>query len=71
MGHEHLGGKTVLFMIDALYGVVGWEGYKQKWNMAPFNGDWPSSIFFSQDGVAIDSVGLDFLSAEFNIHKNA
>ena len=71
MGHEHLGGKTVLFMIDALYGGIGWEGYKKKWDMAPFNGDWPSSIFFSQDGVAIDSVGLDFLSAEFAIHKNA
>jgi hypothetical protein len=71
MGHEHLGGKTALFMIDALYGGIGWEGFKQKWNMATFNGDWPSSIFFSQDGVAIDSVGFDFLSAEFNIHKNA
>lgn len=71
MGHEQLGGKTMLFMIDGLYGGIGWEGLQQKWTMAPFNSSWPASIFFSQDGVAIDSVGLDFLSAEFEVHKNA
>jgi sugar lactone lactonase YvrE len=71
MGHEHLGGKTMLFMIDGLYGGVGWEGLQQKWSMDPFNGNWPASIFFSQDGVAIDSVGLDFLAAEYSIPQNA
>ena len=39
--------------------------------MAPFNGDWPSSIFVSQDPVAIDSVGLDFLDEECNLLANA
>jgi hypothetical protein len=34
--------------------------------MAPFNNDWPSSLFVSQDPVAIDSVGFDFLAAEFD-----
>jgi len=34
--------------------------------MAPFYGDWPSSIFVSQDPVAIDSVCCDFLQAEWN-----
>jgi hypothetical protein len=37
----------------------------KKWKMAPFNDDWTSSVFASQDPVAIDSVGLDFLQAEW------
>jgi len=32
--------------------------------MAPFNGDWSSSLFVSQDPVAIDSAAFDFLWAE-------
>jgi hypothetical protein len=35
-----------------------------RWQSPPFNGHWTSSLFVSQDGVAIDSVGLDFLRAE-------
>jgi len=34
--------------------------------MAPFYGDWPSSVFVSQDPVAIDSVCFDFLWTEWN-----
>lgn len=66
LGHKDLGEKTVLYMIDALYGndVVAGTPHA-KWKMAPFNNDWPSSLFVSQDGVAIDSVGLDFLKTEF------
>jgi hypothetical protein len=33
--------------------------------MPPFNGDWPSSLFASQDPVAIDSVGYDFVNTEW------
>ena len=33
--------------------------------LPPFNGDWPSSVFASQDPVAIDSVGYDFVNAEW------
>ena len=65
MGHEQLGGKTLIYLIDALYSGQGWDGYPIKWNLAPFNDDWPSSIFASQDPVAIDSVGFDFLLAEW------
>jgi len=65
IGHEHIGGKTLLYLIDALYGGKGWDGTPYKWNLAPFNGDWPSSLFASQDAVAIDSVGYDFLLAEW------
>lgn len=66
LGHKDLGEKTVLYMIDALYGndVVAGTPHV-KWQMAPFNNDWPSSLFVSQDGVAIDSVGIDFLKTEF------
>jgi len=66
MGHRDLGGKTLLCLIDGLYaGKHGSLLYPIKWQMAPFNNDWPSSIFVSQDQVAIDSVGFDFLVTEW------
>jgi hypothetical protein len=65
MGHAHLGGKTLLHLIDGLYGGYYWEGTPYKWDMPPFNGDWPSSLFVSQDPVAIDSVAYDFLLEEW------
>jgi hypothetical protein len=37
-----------------------------KWNSSPFDGHWSSSLLASQDPVAIDSVGLDFLRAEWD-----
>ena len=67
MGHEHLGGKTMLFILDGLWGGPPHELYEpRKWNMAPFNGDWTSSIFASIDPVAIASVAHDFLRTEYN-----
>jgi hypothetical protein len=42
-----------------------------KWKLAPFNGGYPASVFVSQDPVAIDSVGLDFLNAEWPEMANA
>jgi hypothetical protein len=65
MGHSELGGKTVLYLIDGLFGGYYWEAHPYRWNMPPFNGDWPSSVFASQDPVAIDSVGYDFVNAEW------
>jgi len=61
-GHEHLGGKTLLYMIDALYPARNQTGKVIRF--ASFDNDWFSSIFVSQDMVAIDSVGLDFLRNE-------
>ena len=66
MGHPKLGGKTLLVLIDGLYGGRSWDSQPIRWNMAPFNGNWPSSIFLSQDQVAADSVAFDFLSNEWN-----
>jgi hypothetical protein len=67
MGHKQLGGKTLLYMIDGLYaGKHAKEPAPRKWNSPPFNGDWTSSLFVSQDPVAIDSVGFDFLWTEWD-----
>lgn len=65
MGRSDLGGKTVLYLVDGLYGGYMSEGRPYPWKMAPFNNDWPSSLFASQDPVAIDSVGHDFLLKEW------
>ena len=56
----------MLFVIDGLYGSSNADGPPRlKWKMAPFNDAWPSSILMSLDGVAIDSVGFDFLTTEW------
>jgi hypothetical protein len=68
MGHKDLGGKTFLFMVDALYAVKNEHGDNldntSRWKSAPFNTNWTSSLFLSQDNVAIESVCLDFLRTE-------
>jgi hypothetical protein len=67
MGSPNLGGKTLLYIIDGLYGMqtnVGSPKDHDHWRRL-FNGEWSASYFMSQDPVAIDSVGLDFLAAEF------
>jgi hypothetical protein len=66
LGHKDLGEKTMLFLIDGLYGNDNVDGAPhRKWKMAPFNDAWPTSIFMSLDSVAIDSVGFDFLTSEW------
>jgi hypothetical protein len=66
MGHKDLGEKTILFLIDGIYGNKFVDGIPEfKWALAPFNNDWPNSLFASQDGVAIESVVLDFALAEW------
>ena len=37
--------------------------------MPPFDNDWMSSLFLSLDPVAIESVGFDFLRAEFTAER--
>ncbi len=70
MGHSHIGRKTVLYLLDGLYGGVHYaEQVPRRFQSAPFNNDWTSSLFISQDPVAIDSVGVDFLQAETAIQK--
>jgi hypothetical protein len=71
MGHEKLGGNTILNVVDGLWGGPGANLRPVKFKMAPFNNDWPSSIFMSQDQVALESVCFDFLKAEFTKDKHA
>ena len=69
MGHRELGGKTLLYLVDGLFAGYYWDSHPYLWTTAPFgdgtNGDWPSSLFASQDPVAIDSVAYDFLMNEW------
>jgi uncharacterized protein (DUF362 family) len=62
VGHRHLGGKTMLFVLDGLYTAEHNEGNVFKW--ASFDDHWASSLMMSQDPVAIDSVALDLLASE-------
>jgi len=67
MGHAHIGGKTVLYLIDGLYsGIHPRDKAPRKWSSYPFDVDWTSSLFASEDPVAIDSVGFDFLRTEWS-----
>ena len=74
MANSELGGKTVLYMLDALICAPSEgddiTGSNAKWKQYPFNGDYTSSLFVSQDAVAIDSVGADFLMNEPAVTNN-
>jgi hypothetical protein len=66
MGHKDLGGKTMLFLIDGIYGNKFVDKVPAfKWSLPPFNNNWPNSLFASQDGVAIDAVAMDFMLTEW------
>lgn len=62
MGSQYLGGKTILYLIDGLYGGYRYDSWPTNFRGAPFNGWWPSCVMASQDPVAIDSVALDLLN---------
>nr|QGT51201.1 hypothetical protein Firmicute1046_2770 [uncultured Firmicutes bacterium] len=74
MANKHLGEKTVLYMLDAIICATSEgasiTGDNSKWQQAPFYNDYTSSIFVSQDPVAIDSVGADFLTNEPTVVNN-
>jgi uncharacterized protein (DUF362 family) len=67
MGSRYLGQNTMLYVVDGIYGGGGSELLGPvKYFMQPFNNDWSSSIFISQDQVALESVCYDFLRTEWN-----
>ena len=74
MANSQLGAKTVLYMLDAIICApsegASITGENAKWQQEPFHGDYTSSIFVSQDPVAIDSVGADFLTCEPTVTDN-
>jgi hypothetical protein len=54
-----------------LWSGRNWDGVIEKWQMPPFNNDWTSSLFLSQDPVALESVGFDFLYTEYKDYPAA
>ena len=68
----NLGAKTVLYVLDGLYCARRHQSFPLHFPNPPFNNrvapyentDWPASILASQDGVALDSVGLDILYSQ-------
>lgn len=66
MGHKLLGGKELFYLLDGLWAGPEAIDPPNKWTSTPFNNDWTSSIFASQDPVAIESVAFDFLRAEYS-----
>jgi hypothetical protein len=65
MASQYLGGKTLLYFMDALWSTSYEHQRPQKFQSAPFNNDWSSSLIFSLDPVAVESVCLDILQKEF------
>jgi hypothetical protein len=65
MGHKLLGGKELFYLLDGLWAGPEAVDSPNKWTSTPFNNDWTSSIFASQDPVAIESVAFDFLRTEY------
>jgi hypothetical protein len=65
MGHEQTGGKGLIYIIDAIWAGESWEGWIKKFKSAPFDNDYPNSIFIGQDPVALESVGFDILFEEY------
>lgn len=67
MGSPNLGKKTLLYIVDGLYGMQTNVGApkpgRDKWET--LGNRWSSSLFMSLDPVAIECVCLDFLYAEF------
>ncbi len=70
MCHALLGKKNLVYLMDALWATNHELASPLKWQMAPFNNDYMSSVFASFDPVAIESVGYDFLRAEFTSSRN-
>jgi len=72
LGSKYLGRNTVLNIVDGLFGGGSSETrVPVKYFMQPFNNNWCNSIFVSLDQIALESVGFDFLRAEWNgIHTH-
>lgn len=61
--NPHIRDKTILTVGDGTFGALsGQNGPPVKWDT--FGNQYPKSLFFSADPVAIDSVMADFLIAE-------
>jgi hypothetical protein len=61
MASPEIGQKTLLYVIDALLGALQQQTVNTPWFTPPFNGHHTSSLLFSLDPVAIDTVAYDLL----------
>jgi hypothetical protein len=62
LGHPQLGGKTLLCLVDGLYGSD--NAITTVLRYRSFGTNWTASVFASQDPIAIDSVMVDILRNE-------
>jgi hypothetical protein len=69
MAFEHIGGKTLLYIIDGLYSSYH-QGDGNVRKMQSFGDEYPASLFISQDPCAIDSVAYDYLDIELKINNS-
>jgi len=69
MAFEHLGGKTLLYIIDGLYTSYHQEDGEVR-TMRSFGDKYPASLFISQDPCAIDSVAYDYLNIEIKMSNS-
>jgi uncharacterized protein (DUF362 family) len=65
LGHKTNITKTFLYLTDGLYAAYNQSGSVKR--MSSINNDWFSSLFISQDPVALESVVYDFISNEPNL----
>lgn len=70
MGWKLIREKALIYLMDALWSAGHEVIQPSKWKTAPFHDDWSSSIFISQDQVAIESVGYDFLRHEYTQERH-
>jgi uncharacterized protein (DUF362 family) len=64
--NPNIAAKTVLTVGDGLFGAPSVSAAPVRWTQT-FGGDAPNSLLLSCDPVAIDSVMLDLLDAEFGV----
>jgi hypothetical protein len=65
LGHKDLGGKELLYLVDGIFTSKLNEGGMIRFSS--LDDDWCSSLFISQDPVALQSVGADILCHEPNV----
>lgn len=68
LGHQATGGKTFLYLLDGLYTSHTQTEDIVRWST--LGNEWFSSLLLSQDPVAIDSVGYDFVMSEPNLTRD-
>jgi hypothetical protein len=72
MTNASFGGKTILWYMDAMYPNQNLNGIPStSWSDVPFNGKPAASFFMSLDGVAEESVSLDFFYQHYESEINA